>query len=135
MRIVLSEEEKTPLEDVLVAGFEAFNGPHVGPHGWAPLRLMVFRDGEEATCGGLQGHCYGAWLHVLMFHLPADLDADDFQAALQPHAQRSQQRQEFTGCRGRHDGRIKSRCRSHHQRFGQHGEGQARHPVLPLDCW
>ncbi len=73
MRIVLSEEEKTPLEDVLVAGFEAFNDPHVGPHGWAPLRLMVFRDGEEATCGGLQGHCYGAWLHVLMFHLPADL--------------------------------------------------------------
>jgi GNAT superfamily N-acetyltransferase len=73
MRIVLSEEENTPLTDVLVAGFEAFNGPFVGPHGWKPLRLMVFRDGEDAPAGGLLGHRYAAWLHVLMFWLPEDL--------------------------------------------------------------
>jgi GNAT superfamily N-acetyltransferase len=73
MRIVLSEEEETPLEDVLHSGFEAFNGPHVGRHGWKPLRLLLIRDGEEAPCGGLQGHCYAAWLHVLMLYLPPDL--------------------------------------------------------------
>jgi GNAT superfamily N-acetyltransferase len=73
VRIELSEAEKTPLEDVLVAGFEAFNGPFVGPHGWKPIRLMVFRDGEDAPCGGLLGHCYAGWLHVLMFWLPEDL--------------------------------------------------------------
>lgn len=73
MRIEVSEAERTPLEDVLVAGFEAFNGPHVGPHGWAPLRLMVFRDGEAAPCGGLLGHRYAGWLQVLMFWLPEDM--------------------------------------------------------------
>jgi GNAT superfamily N-acetyltransferase len=73
MRILLSEAEATPLEAVLHAGFEAFNGPHVGPHGWKPLRLMVFRDDEVTPCGGLMGHRYAAWLHVLMFFLPQDL--------------------------------------------------------------
>jgi len=73
MRIELSEAENTPLTDVLVAGFEGFNGPFVGPHGYKPLRLMVFRDGEDVPAGGIQGHCYAAWLHVLMFWLPEDL--------------------------------------------------------------
>jgi GNAT superfamily N-acetyltransferase len=72
-RIELSEAEQTPLEDVLVAGFERFNGPYIGPHGYKPLRLMVFREGEDTPCGGIQGHCYGAWLHILMFYLPEDL--------------------------------------------------------------
>lgn len=77
-RVELSEADKTPLDDALVAGFEAFNGPHVGPHGWKPIRLMVFRDGEDATpCGGLLGHAYAGWLHVLMFYLPDDLRGRD----------------------------------------------------------
>jgi GNAT superfamily N-acetyltransferase len=73
MRIVLSEAEETPLGPVLHAGFEAFNAPHVGLHGYKPLRLMVFRDGEDTPAGGIQGHCYAAWLHMLMVYLPADL--------------------------------------------------------------
>lgn len=73
MRIELSEEEKTPLADALVAGFEAFNGPHVGAQGYKPLRLSVFREGEDAPCGGLYGHRYAGWLHVLMLYLPEDL--------------------------------------------------------------
>jgi GNAT superfamily N-acetyltransferase len=73
MRIELSEAEDTPLEAVLVAGFDGFNGPFVGPHGYKPLRLMVFRDGEDAPCGGIQGHCYARWLHILMVYLPEDL--------------------------------------------------------------
>jgi len=73
MRIELSEAEITPLAEVLSKGFEAFNGPFVGEHGYKPLRLMVFREGEDAPCGGIHGHCYGAWLHVLMFYLPEDL--------------------------------------------------------------
>lgn len=72
-RLVLSEAEETPLRDVLVEGFRAFNGPHVGPHGYKPLRLMVFRDGEDAPAGGIQAQCYAAWLHVLMVWLPEDL--------------------------------------------------------------
>lgn len=73
MRILLSEAEVTPLAPVLFAGFEAFNGPHVGPHGYRPLRLMLFRDGEDTPAGGIQGHCYAAWLHMLMVYLPEDL--------------------------------------------------------------
>jgi GNAT superfamily N-acetyltransferase len=72
-RVELSEEDRTSLGEVLVDGFEAFNGPFIGPHGYKPLRLMVFRRGEDAACGGLLGHAYAAWLHVLMFHLPEDL--------------------------------------------------------------
>ena len=73
MRIELSEAEETPLAPVLVAGFEAFNGPIVGPHGYKPLRLMVFRDGEDVPAGGIHAHCYAAWVNVLMFYLPEDL--------------------------------------------------------------
>jgi GNAT superfamily N-acetyltransferase len=73
MHIELSEAEETPLEEVLVAGFEGFNKPFVGPHGYKPLRLMVFREGEDAPCGGIQAHCYAAWLHILMVYLPEDL--------------------------------------------------------------
>jgi GNAT superfamily N-acetyltransferase len=73
MRIVLSDAEETPLRAVLAKGFEAFNGPHVGPHGYTPLRLMVFRDGEDVPAGGILGHCYAAWLHMLMVFLPEDL--------------------------------------------------------------
>ena len=72
-RLVLSEAEETPLLDVLVEGFEAFNAPFVGAHGYKPLRLMVFRDGEEMPVGGIQAQCYAAWLHVLMIYLPEDL--------------------------------------------------------------
>jgi hypothetical protein len=75
MRIELSEAEHTPLEDVLIEGFRGFNGPFIGPHGYKPLRLMVFRDGEDAPCGGIQGHCYARWLHILMVYLPEDLAA------------------------------------------------------------
>ncbi|WP_376096258.1 GNAT family N-acetyltransferase [Roseomonas sp. CCTCC AB2023176] len=73
MRIILSEDDETPLGPVLHAGLEAFNAPFVGPHGWKPLRLMVFRDGEEAPAGGLLAQRYAAWLHVLLFWLPEDL--------------------------------------------------------------
>ena len=73
MRIRLPEADETPLLDVPVAGFAAFNGPHVGPHGYKRLRLMVFRDGEETPAGGIQGHGYAAWLHGLMVFLPEDL--------------------------------------------------------------
>ena len=73
MRIELSEAEETPLAPVLVAGFDAFNGPIVGPHGYKPLRLMVFRDNEHTPCGGILGFCYAAWVHVLMVYLPDDL--------------------------------------------------------------
>ncbi len=97
MRIELSEAEKTPLEDVLVAGFEAVNGPFVGPHGGKPIRLMVFRDGEGAPCGGLLGHCYAGWLHVLMFWLPADLRRDRLGADLLRRAERWAQGK---GCAG-----------------------------------
>lgn len=72
-RIVLSEADETPLAEVLSKGFEAFNGPFVGEHGYKPLRLMVFRDGEDVPAGGIQAHCYAAWLHVIMVFLPEDL--------------------------------------------------------------
>jgi GNAT superfamily N-acetyltransferase len=72
-RIILSEADETPLPAVLSKGFEAFNGPFVGEHGYKPLRLMVFRDGEDAPAGGIHAHCYAAWLHVLMVFLPEDL--------------------------------------------------------------
>ena len=72
-RLLLSEAEETPLLDVLVEGFRGFNAPFVGEHGYKPLRLMVFREGEDTPAGGIQGHCYGAWLHVLMVYLPEDL--------------------------------------------------------------
>jgi GNAT superfamily N-acetyltransferase len=97
MRVELSEAEQTPLLDVLVAGFEAFNGPHVGAHGYKPLRLMVFRDGEDAPAGGLQGHCYAAWLHVLMFWLPEDLRRHGLGAKLLARAEAEAQAR---GCVG-----------------------------------
>ena len=75
MRLVLSEAEDTPLRDVLVAGFQAYNAPFIGPHGYTPLRLMAFRDNEDAPAGGIQAQCYSAWLHVLMVWLPEDLRA------------------------------------------------------------
>ena len=61
------------LEEVLSEGFRAFNGPHVGPHGWMPLQLAVFRDGDRQLAGGIVAHCYAAWVHVTMFWLPEDL--------------------------------------------------------------
>ncbi len=76
-RLLLSEAEETPLLDVLVEGFRGFNGPFVGEHGYKPLRLMVFRDGEETPAGGIQAHCYAAWLHILMVFLPEDLRGQD----------------------------------------------------------
>lgn len=72
-RLVLSEAEETPLENVLVEGFRTNNAPFIGEHGYKPLRLMVMRDGEDAPVGGIQAHCYGAWMHVLMVWLPEDL--------------------------------------------------------------
>ena len=81
-RLVLSEAEETPLAEVLHAGFQAFNGPFVGEHGYKPLRLMVFRDGEEVPAGGIQAQCYGAWLHVLMVYLPEDLRRSGLGTAL-----------------------------------------------------
>ncbi|MBY0339226.1 MAG: GNAT family N-acetyltransferase [Acetobacteraceae bacterium] len=98
MRIVLSEEDKTPLADVLVAGFDAFNGPVVGPHGWKPLRLMVFRDGEDAPAGGLMGHRYAAWLHVLMFWLPEDLRRDGLGSELLRRAEDWARAEGCVGC-------------------------------------
>ena len=72
-RIILSEAVETPLMAVLVEGFRAFNGPHVGGHGHTPLRLMVFRDGEDTPAGGIQAQCYAAWLNVQEVYLPEDL--------------------------------------------------------------
>ena len=72
-RLVLSEAEETPLARVLETGFESFNAPFIGEHGYKPLRLMVFRDGEEIPAGGIQAQCYAAWLHVLDVYLPEDL--------------------------------------------------------------
>jgi len=97
MRIVLSEEEKTPLEDVLYEGFVAFNGPFIGPHGYKPLRLMVFRDGEDAPAGGIHGHCYAAWLHVVMFYLPEDLRRGGLGAQL---LRRAEEEARARGCVG-----------------------------------
>lgn len=72
-RILLSEEPSDALDAVLAAGFDAFNGPHVGPQPGTTLRLMVMRAGEAAPCGGLLGQPYAAWLQVRLFWLPEDL--------------------------------------------------------------
>eukprot|EP01031_Cornospumella_fuschlensis_P008131 gene8131-10033_t len=42
---------------------------------------MAFREGED-TPGGIQAHCYGAWLHVLMVYLPEDLRRSGLGTAL-----------------------------------------------------
>ena len=73
MRIELSEAEQTPLEAVLYAGLRGWNDPFIGPHGYKPLRLMVFRDGEDVPVGGIHGHSLAAWLHIQLFYLPEDL--------------------------------------------------------------
>ena len=73
MRIELSEAEQTPLEAVLFAGLMGFNGPFIGPHVYKPLRLMVFRDGEDVPVGGFHGHYLAAWLYIKLFYLPEDL--------------------------------------------------------------
>ncbi len=73
MRIELSEAEQTPLEAVLFAGLMGFNGPFIGPHVYKPLRLMVFRDGEDVPVGGIHGHYLAAWLYIQLFYLPEDL--------------------------------------------------------------
>ncbi len=73
MRIELSEAEQTPLEAVLFAGLMGFNGPFIGPHVYKPLRLMVFRDGEDVPVGGIHGHYLAAWLYIKLFYLPGDL--------------------------------------------------------------
>ena len=73
MRIELSEAEQTPLEAVLFAGLMGLNGPFIGPHVYKPLRLMVFRDGEDVPVGGIHGHYLAAWLYIQLFYLPEDL--------------------------------------------------------------
>jgi GNAT superfamily N-acetyltransferase len=73
MRIELSEVEQTPLEAVLFAGLRGWNDPFIGPHGYKPLRLMVFRDGEDVPVGGIHGYSLAAWLHIQLFYLPEDL--------------------------------------------------------------
>jgi GNAT superfamily N-acetyltransferase len=82
MRVTLSETPPGPFEAVLLEGFRAFNAPFVQGHASLPLRLEVFRDGEEAACGGLLGYAYAGWLHVRMFWLPEELRRDGLGARL-----------------------------------------------------
>jgi len=81
-RLVLSEAEETPLAAVLETGFDSFNAPFIGEHGYKPLRLMVFREGEETPAGGIQADCYGAWLQVRDVWLPEDLRRSGLGTAL-----------------------------------------------------
>ncbi len=116
MRIELSEEDKSPLDGVLVAGFEAFNGPFVGPHGWKPIRLMVFRDAaDERPCGGLLGHCYAGWLHVLMFWLPEDLRRGRLGADL---LRRAEGWARGKGCAGAYLDTLSWQARPFHEKQG-----------------
>jgi GNAT superfamily N-acetyltransferase len=87
MRIEISEAEQTPLEAVLFAGLRNFNDPYMGLHGYTPLRLMVFRDGEDVPVGGIQGHSLAAWLYIQLVYLPEDLRRDGLGSRLMQQAE------------------------------------------------
>lgn len=115
MRIELSEAEDTPLEEVLVAGFQAFNGPVVGPHGYKPLRLMVFRDGEDLPAGGIHGYCYAAWLHMALVYLPEDLRGGGLGAQL---LRRMEEEARARGCVGAYLNTLSFQARPFYEKQG-----------------
>lgn len=109
------------LDEVLHAGFQAFNAPHVGPHGWTPIRLSAFRDGETRPAGGILAHCYAAWVHVLMFWLPEDLRRQGHGARL---LRQVEEQAQAPGCIGAYLDTFSFQARPFYQKQGYRQFGE-----------
>ena len=109
------------LSDVLAEGFRAFNAPHVGPHGWTPIQLSVFREGETRPAGGIVAHCYAAWVHVRMFWLPEDLRGQGLGARL---LRRVEQDAAGRGCIGAYLDTFSFQARPFYEKQGYRQFGQ-----------